>query len=64
MWDFNDKCLSWNDDNATSELGKKLYDLAKINTFTQLITEPTQYVGDTATLLDLIFIDSRHLCYY
>ena len=64
MGDFNDKCISWNDDHATSELGKKLYDLAQINTFTQLIKEPTRYVGDTATLLDLIFTDSPHLCYH
>ena len=43
---------------------KKLYDLAQINTFTQLITEPTRYVGYTATLLDLFFTDSPHLCYH
>ena len=24
MGDFNDKCISWNDDHATSELGKKV----------------------------------------
>ena len=47
-----------------SELGKKLYDLAQINTFTPLITEPTRYVGDTATLLDLIFTDIPHFCYH
>ena len=64
MGDFNDKCISLNDDQATSELGNKLYDLAQINTFTQLITDPTQYVGDTATLLDLILTDSPHLCYH
>ena len=64
IWDFNDKCISWNDDHATSELGKRLYDLAQINTFTQLIKEPTRYVGDTSTLLDLIFTDSPHLCYH
>ena len=64
LGDFNDKCISWNDDLATSELGKKLYDLAQINTFTQLIKEPTRYVGDTTTLLDLIFTDSPHLCYH
>ena len=29
-----------------------------------MITEPTRYVGDTATLLDLIFTDSPHLCYH
>ena len=64
MGDFNDKCISLNDDHATSELGKKLYDLAQINTFTQLIKEPTWYVGDTATLLDLILTYSPHLCYH
>ena len=46
------------------ELGRKLYDLAKVNTYNQLINEPTRYVGDTATLLDLIFTDSPHLCYH
>ena len=61
MGDFNDKCISWNDGHATSVLGKKLYNLAQINTFTQLITEQTRYVGDTATLLDLILTD---LCYH
>ena len=29
-----------------------------------MITEPTRYVGDTATLLDLILTDSPHLCYH
>ena len=29
-----------------------------------MITEPTRYVGDTASLLDLIFTDSPHLCYH
>ena len=28
-----------------------------------MIKEPTRYVGDTTTLLDLIFTDSPHLCY-
>ena len=64
MGDFNDECISWNDDHATSELGKKLFDQAKNNTFIQLITEPTRYVGITAALLDLIFTDSPHLCYH
>ena len=45
-----------------ASLEKKLYDLAQIKTFTQLITEPTWYVRDTATLLDLNFTDSPHLC--
>ena len=29
-----------------------------------MITESTRYVGDTATLLDLIFTDSPNLCYH
>ena len=64
MGDFNDKCNSWDDDHCTSELGRKLYDLAKVNTYNQLINEPTRYIGETATLLDLIFTDSPHLCYH
>ena len=64
MGDFNDKCNSWDDDHSSSELERKLYDLAKVNTYNQLIIEPTRYVGDTATLLDLIITDSPHLCYH
>ena len=54
MGDFNDKCSSCDDDHSTSELGWKLYDLASVNKYNQLINEPTRYVGDNATLLDLI----------
>ena len=42
MGDFNDKCNSWDDDHSTSELGRKLYDLSKVNTYNQLINEPTR----------------------
>ena len=45
MGDFNDKCNSWDDDHCTSELGRKLYDLAKVNTYNQLINEPTRTSG-------------------
>ena len=39
MGDFNNKCNSWDDDHSTSELERKLYDLAKVNTYNQLINE-------------------------
>ena len=56
--------IAADDDHSTSDFGWKLYDLAKVNTFDQLINEPSRYVGDTTTLLDLIFTDSPHLCYH
>ena len=54
MGDFNDKSNSCDDNHSTSELGRKLNDLASVNKHNQLINELTRYVGETTTLLDLI----------
>lgn len=58
--DFNDRCLSWTDNHCNSDLGLKLLDLSNIYNLTQLINEPTRYINNRASVLDLIFVDNEH----
>ena len=56
--DFNDRCVSWNDDHPSSELKNKLRDLVTFNNMFQLISQPTHYTKTSAHILDLIITDS------
>ncbi len=56
--DLNDRCQNWHDSHATSELGKKLYNLVNDNNMTQLINEPTRITTTSKTILDLIVTSS------
>ena len=57
LGDFNDRCVSWYDSHATSELRLNLFDISTVNNFIQFINEPTRYSGNSASLLDLIFVN-------
>ena len=63
MGDFNDRCVHWDDNHSSSELGTKLYDLVTDNGLTQLIDSPTHLdnTGRPQHLLDLILTDSPEL---
>ena len=57
LGDFNDTCVSWYDNHASSELRLNLFDISTVNNISQLINESTRYSGNTASLLDLIFVN-------
>lgn len=63
MGDFNDRCVLWDDNHSSSELGNKLYDLVTGNGLTQLIDSPTHLdnTGRPQHLLDLVMTDSPEL---
>ena len=58
LGDFNDRCIHWNDNHQTSELGTKFVDLINTNNLFQLIDEPTHITATTTSTLDLIITDS------
>ena len=58
LGDFNDRCLTWDDNHNKSELGTKLKELIENNIMFQLIKEPTFYSNNYQSLLDLIITDS------
>ena len=58
---FNDKCTDWNLPHVNSEAGNKLADMLIQNNLYQIITEPTRYSDNSASLLDLIITDSPHM---
>jgi hypothetical protein len=57
LGDVNDRCISWYDNHASSELRLNVFDISTVNNLSQLINEPTRYSGNTASLLDLIFVN-------
>jgi hypothetical protein len=57
LGDVNDRYVSWYDNHASSELRLNLFDISTVNNLSQLINEPTRYSGNTALLLDLIFVN-------
>ena len=61
LGDFNDKCTDWNLPHVSSEVGNKLADMLIQNNLYQIITEPTHYSENSASLLDLIITDSPHM---
>lgn len=58
--DFNDRCLSWTANYCGSDLGLNLFNLSTVYNHTQLINEPTRYTDNSASVLDLIFVDNEH----
>ena len=56
--DFNDKCIVWDDEHSTSDLGKDLFDMINYNNLYQIINEPTRVTQGTLSLLDLVITDS------
>jgi len=63
MGDFNDRCVTWDSNHSTSELGTKLHDMITDNGLFQLIDQPTHLdnTGRPQHLLDLIITDSPEL---
>ena len=62
--DFNDIWLSWTDNHFGSDLGLNLFNLSTVCNITQLINEPTRYTNNSASVLDLIFVDNAHFVKY
>ena len=58
LGDFNDRCLVWEDNHRTSELGVKFRDLIENNILFQIIKDPTYVTNNYQSLLDLIITDS------
>ena len=54
LGDFNDRCIEWDSDHTTSELGNRLKNLIQNSLFFQLINNPTR----DHHLLDLLLTDS------
>lgn len=59
--DFNDRCVTWNDSHASSELGAQFRNLVEENNLYQLISEPTRITETSQSTLDLIITDSPGL---
>ena len=59
--DFNDRCLSWTVNHCSSDLGLNLFNLSTVYNLTQLINEPTRYTNNSASVLDLIFVDNDNI---
>jgi hypothetical protein len=59
--DFNDRCQQWEDNHSNSELGSKLVDAINTLNLNQMIAEPTRYLENSASILDLIITDSPGL---
>ena len=54
-----DRCVSWYNNHASSELRLILFDISTVTNVTQLINELTRYSGNTTSLLDLIFVNNE-----
>ena len=61
LGDFSDRCVSWNDDHSSSELGLEFHSMVANNGLTLTINEVTRITPHSAYLLDLLITDSPNL---
>ena len=61
LGDFNAKSSSWYDQDITSSEGLRLESLTSFYNFSQLITVPTHILPNSASCIDLIFVDQPNI---